>query len=271
MNMTTAHTGFRFSDSSGGRLVIGGSDGNITIGTTSAIFHGTGTTSRGGFVAGFTTGSSFRECLEQQGVYSKSKQQKNLEDVRPPSETTCLHRKQVRVTDLARPSVYILYNNEEVVYVGQSINPYQRMAQHLRDKEFTHIRILICRKCRMNFWEQKLIQAYNPMYNVTHTKKKSGKLRLVKKDRSATKGTPAARRWAARNPWFQFPKDAYEVQVRDDAIRIHNDIVQSGLYSVDSRNYYNELDRRIRIAHPFLRATSNFNRTPTKAQANSET
>ena len=179
--MTTAHTGISFSDSSGGGLVIG-SGGNITIGTQAGLmFHNTGTTSRGGIVVGFTSGSSFTECLEQQGVYSKSKQQKNLEDVRPPSETTCLHRKQVRVTDLARPSVYILYDNEEVVYVGQSINPYQRMAQHLRDKEFTHIRILICRKCRMNFWEQKLIQAYNPMYNVTHNKKKSTKLRLVSK------------------------------------------------------------------------------------------
>ena len=181
MSMTTAHMGFNYLDTSGGRLGIS-SGGNIAIGTQAGLmFHNTGTTSRGGIVAGFTSGSSFTECLEQQGVYSKSKQQKNLEDVRPPSETTCLHRKQVRVTDLARPSVYILYDNEEVVYVGQSINPYQRMAQHLRDKEFTHIRILICRKCRMNFWEQKLIQAYNPMYNVTHNKKKSTKLRLVSK------------------------------------------------------------------------------------------
>ena len=173
MSMTTAHTGFNFSDSTGGRLVIGGS-GNITIGTTDAIFHNSGTTS-------LVISKSFEDCLREQGVEPHTIKEENLADVRPPSETTCLHRKQVRVTDLARPSVYILYYNEEVVYVGQSINPYQRMAQHLRDKEFTHIRILICRKCRMNFWEQKLIQAYNPIYNVTHNKKKSTKLRLVSK------------------------------------------------------------------------------------------
>ena len=259
MNMTTAHTGFNFSNASGsGRLVIS-SGGNCRIGTSGAIFHDSGTNL-------YVTGSSFGS-LDKWPVKRKTKQEKNLEDVRPPSETTCLHRKQVRVTDLARPSVYILYNNEEVVYVGQSINPYQRMAQHLRDKEFTHIRILICRKCRMNFWEQKLIQAYNPMYNVTHTKKKSGKLRLVKKDRSEIKGTPAARRWAALNPWFMHPKDAYEVQARDDAIRIHAEIVQSGLYAEDSRNYYKELDRRIHNLHPSLRATASYNRIPTKAQA----
>ena len=178
MSMTTAHMGFNFSDTSGGRLVIS-SGTNVAIGTSgtalsSAVFAINST-------AGVVTGSSFGSCLDQLGVKRKTKQEKNLEDVRPPSETTCLHRKQVRVTDLARPSVYILYRNEEVVYVGQSINPYQRMAQHLRDKEFTHIRILICRKCRMSFWEQKLIQAYNPMYNVTHNKKKSTKLRLVSK------------------------------------------------------------------------------------------
>ena len=106
--MTTAHTGFRLSDASGGRLVIS-SGGNVAIGTQAGLmFHNTGTTSPFGSVGGVITGSSFRECLERQGVYSKSKQQKNLEDIRPPSETTCLHRKQVRVTDLARPSVYIL-------------------------------------------------------------------------------------------------------------------------------------------------------------------
>ena len=102
---------------------------------------------------------------------------KNLEDVRPPTETTRLHRKQVRVTDLARPSVYVLYQDETVVYVGQSINPYQRMAQHLRDKLFTHIRIMPCRRSRMSYWEEKLIKAYEPSYNVTHNKRK---LRLVK-------------------------------------------------------------------------------------------
>lgn len=102
---------------------------------------------------------------------------KNLEDVRPPTETTRLHRKQVRVTDLARPSVYVLYKDETVVYVGQSRNPYQRMGQHLRDKLFTHIRIMPCRKSRMSYWEEKLIKAYEPTYNVTHNKRK---LRLVK-------------------------------------------------------------------------------------------
>lgn len=102
---------------------------------------------------------------------------KNLEDVRPPTETTRLHRKLVRVTDLARPSVYVLYQDETVVYVGQSINPYQRMAQHLRDKLFTHIRIMPCRRSRMSYWEEKLIKAYEPSYNVTHNKRK---LRLVK-------------------------------------------------------------------------------------------
>ena len=87
----------------------------------------------------------------------------------------------VRVTDLARPSIYILYREHRVIYVGQSVNAYQRMSQHLRDKEFTHIRIMTCRKDRMNYWEQKLIDALSPLLNVTHNKrrKRKKKLRLV--------------------------------------------------------------------------------------------
>ena len=52
----------------------------------------------------------------------------NLSKMWPPSETTRRHRKEVRVTDLARPSIYLLFRDDVVVYVGQSINPYARMS-----------------------------------------------------------------------------------------------------------------------------------------------
>lgn len=92
----------------------------------------------------------------------------NLSKKWAPSETTRRHRKEVRVTDLARPSVYILFRGDEVVYVGQSQNPYARMAQHLKDKRFTHIRVMSCRKLRARHWEEKLIKAYRPEYNIVH-------------------------------------------------------------------------------------------------------
>ena len=92
----------------------------------------------------------------------------NLQRKWAPSETTRRHRKDVRVTDLARPSIYVLFFEDEVVYVGQSMNPYARMAQHLRDKRFTHIRVMACRKERMKHWEAKLIKAYQPRHNIAH-------------------------------------------------------------------------------------------------------
>ena len=99
--------------------------------------------------------------------------EENLDYIFPPSETTRRHRKEVRATDIERPSIYLLidqmqFEGEQVVYVGQSVRPYTRMSQHLKDKFFTHIRVMSCRRDRMNYWEKKLIQAFKPEYNRTH-------------------------------------------------------------------------------------------------------
>ena len=103
--------------------------------------------------------------------------EENLDYIFPPSETTRRHRKEVRATDIERPSIYLLIDQmelegQQVVYVGQSIKPYTRMSQHLRDKFFTHIRVMPCRRDRMNYWEKKLIQAFKPEYNRTHNPKR---------------------------------------------------------------------------------------------------
>ena len=103
--------------------------------------------------------------------------EENLEYIFPPSETTRRHRKEVRATDIERPSIYLLIDQmelegQQVVYVWQSIKPYTRMSQHLRDKFFTHIRVMPCRRDRMNYWEKKLIQAFKPEYNRTHNSTK---------------------------------------------------------------------------------------------------
>jgi predicted GIY-YIG superfamily endonuclease len=158
-----------FSDSTSGTLTIGTTgSGNIAIGTTSS---------------GIGIYNSSASCFLT-STHSQKRNYKadNLAQRYPPSENTRIHRKRVRVTDLARPSVYILYFYDEVVYVGQSVNAYQRMSQHLRDKDFTHIRVMSCRKERMNYWEQKLIDALAPELNITHNKRRRGKrkLRLIK-------------------------------------------------------------------------------------------
>jgi len=133
-----------------------------------------GTTSGGWTNLSGQTASKLRFFAPPRPVVETEKQarrricRENLSTLWPPSETTRRHRKEVRVTDLARPSIYLLFRDDVVVYVGQSKNPYARMAQHLKDKRFTHIRIMSCRQLRLRYWEEKLIKAYKPQYNVAH-------------------------------------------------------------------------------------------------------
>ena len=71
-----------------------------------------------------------------------------------------------RLDSIFTPSVYLLTRHDEVVYVGQSINPVGRMYTHKRDKDFDGFRILKCRADRMLYWEDKLINHYKPVYNI---------------------------------------------------------------------------------------------------------
>ena len=70
-----------------------------------------------------------------------------------------------RLDSIFTPSVYLLTRHNDVVYVGQSINPVGRMYTHKRDKDFDGFRILKCREDRMLYWEDKLIDHYQPEYN----------------------------------------------------------------------------------------------------------
>ena len=139
------------------------------------LFDGNGTASDRwvnigdkGLNTGFRIFASPRPVVETEKQARRRICRENLSKMWPPSETTRRHRKEVRVTDLARPSIYLLFRDDEVVYVGQSKNPYARMAQHLKDKRFTHVRIMSCRKLRLRHWEEKLIKAYKPQYNIVH-------------------------------------------------------------------------------------------------------
>ena len=90
------------------------------------------------------------------------------------------------MTELAKNitggSVYVLFNEDEVVYVGQSKNPCSRIASHNKDKIFTAYRIMQCRPDRMLYWESVLIAGYNqPKYNKTCPKKGGNVVAFPKK------------------------------------------------------------------------------------------
>ena len=150
-----------FSDASGHGNVTITNGHNINLCNRSAV-EGTFT------ITAPTIKEDFLEYKKHDTILEE-----NLDYIFPPSETTRRHRKEVRATDIERPSIYLLIDQmelegEQVVYVGQSVRPYTRMSQHLKDKFFTHIRVMPCRRDRMNYWEKKLIQAFKPAYNRTH-------------------------------------------------------------------------------------------------------
>lgn len=59
--------------------------------------------------------------------------------------------------------VYFLIKNQEVIYVGQSKNGYNRPFQH--NKEQDCIKIIKCNVNNIDFLENYYIEKYNPKYN----------------------------------------------------------------------------------------------------------
>lgn len=62
--------------------------------------------------------------------------------------------------------IYFLIKNSEIVYVGQSVDVYSRMACHRREKEFDRFHIIPCEKEHLLEIEAKYIAKFNPKLNV---------------------------------------------------------------------------------------------------------
>ena len=80
----------------------------------------------------------------------------------------------VYVKDKIRPSIYILLDGDEIVYVGRSVNPYNRIGVHLSNKKFDQFTILNNKHFSMDvknfdalypYLEEYLIIKFNPKYN----------------------------------------------------------------------------------------------------------
>lgn len=66
--------------------------------------------------------------------------------------------------NIQNPIIYFLLDNDEVVYVGQSKVGLVRPYIH-KDKDFTHIAFINCKKCELDAKETELIKKYEPKYN----------------------------------------------------------------------------------------------------------
>ena len=109
--------------------------------------------------AGFLEPISYCTAITTSAVVSKKNKHKHK------YKGGCKVRKDFYIDQIIRDCVYILYNEDLIVYVGQSKNIYNRLTSHIRDKEFNRVRYLHCREDRKLYWEKVLIDRYQPMYN----------------------------------------------------------------------------------------------------------
>jgi len=67
------------------------------------------------------------------------------------------------------PAVYFLVLRGEIVYIGQSVRPRSRIAQHVAEgsKEFDSVFLKHCAAEDLDKWESTFIHSFEPRYNCT--------------------------------------------------------------------------------------------------------
>ena len=63
------------------------------------------------------------------------------------------------------PSIYFLFEGNEIVYIGRSRNAMRRIGAHLRDKYFDSYAVFTVGKSRLLDIEAAMIGLYRPKYN----------------------------------------------------------------------------------------------------------
>lgn len=118
--------------------------------------------------SGATILGSTKEATTKNIEYSKRSKLHQVFNfpVIKPSTAKRPTKKHTFLSEVNRPAVYVLFFDDMIVYVGQSIKPYSRISTHTKDKEFHSFRILHCRRDRMLHWESLLINHYRPHYNI---------------------------------------------------------------------------------------------------------
>lgn len=74
-----------------------------------------------------------------------------------------------------RPFIYVLSidvdDREEIIYVGQSVNQYARMMNHLVNYAFNKVYLFACDESALNETEAKAIRMLTPLFNRLHNPK----------------------------------------------------------------------------------------------------
>jgi hypothetical protein len=73
------------------------------------------------------------------------------------------------LTDISfalKPGIYILAQGDEAVYIGMSIRPIQRIADHVGLMVFDSIYVVSCDINELATLESEFIRKYQPKYNI---------------------------------------------------------------------------------------------------------
>jgi hypothetical protein len=78
--------------------------------------------------------------------------------------------KKRQILSIAKPidvicGIYFLISDDEIVYIGQSINVISRVASHKKDKEFDSFSYVEVPKDGLSLFEAAYIDAYKPKLN----------------------------------------------------------------------------------------------------------
>ena len=92
-----------------------------------------------------------------------NRQYKNIPDVFFTENEILENR--LPIQDVIRSGVYFLIKNERIVYVGQSINVYSRIAEHYKSKFFSDVFSVPCPRSNLDVLESMYIHTFNPDLN----------------------------------------------------------------------------------------------------------
>lgn len=70
--------------------------------------------------------------------------------------------------------VYFLFAGGELVYVGQSVNVFVRLAAHMREKDFDRWSYVLCGRDELDTLETRFIKAFRPPLNIARVPRSPG-------------------------------------------------------------------------------------------------
>ena len=74
--------------------------------------------------------------------------------------------------------IYFLKMNDEIVYIGKTVNIFKRLSSHVQERKkiFNNIDILVCDKSEMDALEIELIKKHKPKYNIVNNSDNNAEL-----------------------------------------------------------------------------------------------